>query len=67
MEVIGWPPEEVRGERKGKIAEELFGCALKVCVSLVKEQKRKDSDEMREWKYKKPHKKAMWDDFEKCL
>lgn len=36
MEVIGG--EEVRGGKKGKIVEEFFGCALKVCVSLVKEQ-----------------------------
>lgn len=53
MEVIGWPPEEVRGRKKGKIVEELFGCALKVHASLVKEQKREESDKMREWKCKK--------------
>lgn len=45
----------------------MFGSAFMVHVSLVKEQRRKEVDEMREWKWEKLHEKAMWDVFEKFL
>lgn len=41
----------------------MFGSAPMVHVSLVKERRRKEADEMRERECKKLHKKAMWDVF----
>lgn len=60
--MTGWPPEEVRGEKgknRGKIVEGMLESALMVHVSLVKERRRKEIDEMKEWECKKLHKKTM--------